>query len=159
DGSFGSRRCTGSSPIPDFAARRATASRTPRSPRSSATRARSRSPMSRAFTALVDLTVLASPSRARGIGRYAADLGRALAARSRAAADGVSVRAVESLPWIGPGLVSDDAAAAVSRLAAGGQTLRHPQWAWRVRMRLARAARYAGADVVHSVHPDATPLG
>jgi glycosyltransferase involved in cell wall biosynthesis len=115
--------------------------------------------MSRAFTALVDLTVLASPSRARGIGRYAADLGCALAARSGAAADGMSIRAVESLPWIGAAIVSDDAAAVVSRLAAGGQTLRHPQWAWRVRMRLAGAARHADAGVVHSVHPDATPIG
>jgi glycosyltransferase involved in cell wall biosynthesis len=114
--------------------------------------------MSRSRIAVVDLTVLASPSRTRGIGRYAADLGSALAARSHATAGDISVRVVESLSWRG-GIVSDDGAAAVSRLAASGETLRHPQWAWRVRLGLARAARQAGADVIHSVHPDATPVG
>jgi glycosyltransferase involved in cell wall biosynthesis len=47
----------------------------------------------------------------------------------------------------------------VSRLQAADRTLSQAAWAYRVRFGLAAAARRSGADLVHSLEPDATPLG
>jgi glycosyltransferase involved in cell wall biosynthesis len=95
----------------------------------------------------------------RGIGRYVADLARGIARRARAADDRPSVRVVERLGFGTPSTVSSDVEGAVARLQAGDRTLTHMQWAYRVRFRLAAAARESGADLVHSPDPNATPLG
>jgi glycosyltransferase involved in cell wall biosynthesis len=108
--------------------------------------------------ALIDLTLLSTPSRARGIGRYAADLACAL----QAVAPGhppVSIAAVERFGWSGGAAIADDLCAAVRRILVDPRRFSHAQWAYRVRLRLASIVRRSGADVVHSPHPDATPIG
>jgi glycosyltransferase involved in cell wall biosynthesis len=109
-------------------------------------------------TALIDLTVLSSPSRTRGIGRYAADLACAL---NDAAPrwPGMRLRAVERFEWTGPATLADDLRGAVLRLHAAPLRFSHAGWAYRVRLGLARAVRQAGASLLHSPHPDATPIG
>jgi glycosyltransferase involved in cell wall biosynthesis len=116
-------------------------------------------------TALIDLTMLSTPSRQRGIGRYAADLACALddvdagvdAARAPDWTD-VRVRAIERFDWIGPATITGPRSA-VRRIAEDARRFSHAQWAYRVRLRLASIVRRIRADVVHSPHPDATPLG
>jgi len=110
-------------------------------------------------TALVDLSLLGSTSRRHGIGRYAADLGRALAAEAGASPHGIGLRAIESLSWVGPPAITDDVSGAVARLVSRAREQSHASWAWQVRLRLADAVRRSGADVVHSLHPNASPIG
>jgi glycosyltransferase involved in cell wall biosynthesis len=109
-------------------------------------------------TALIDLTLLSTPSRTRGIGRYAADLACAID-RAVPGSIPVTVRAIERFDWIGRAAVSGDLCGAVQRIGRDRRRFSHAQWAYRVRLRLAAVVRHSGADVLHSPHPDATPLG
>jgi glycosyltransferase involved in cell wall biosynthesis len=101
---------------------------------------------------LLDLTVLRTDSRERGIGRYVTDLARGLADL-----DAAEVRGVTELPWRGD--------ADVRELRAGvAETTASPlrgyfDWAYRIRLRLASAARAERAGLVHLGHPNATPIG
>lgn len=105
--------------------------------------------------ALIDLTVLSSPSRTRGIGRYAADLARAL--DDAAPRSGMTVRAIERFGWTGRATIADDLRGAVARQHQA--RFSHARWAYRVRLRLAAVVRDTRPDLVHSPHPDATPIG
>lgn len=107
-------------------------------------------------TVLLDLSVLRTEARVRGIGRYVADL--ALGLSRRAASDGISLLGLERLPWMGAALASRDFADALNRLLSAPEE-DHLAWAYRLRVGLARAARQLGADLVHTGHPNATPLG
>ena len=109
-------------------------------------------------TVLFDLSVLATPARTRGIGRYVADLGRGLAAVTRRSSD-FRLLGLEHLSWVGTATITDDIDCAIERLTAGGLSVPHAQWAYRVRVALARATRAAAPDLVHNGHPAATPLG
>jgi glycosyltransferase involved in cell wall biosynthesis len=110
------------------------------------------------LTALIDLTLLSTPSRTRGIGRYAADL--ACAVQDHVQAIGtLRVRAIERFGWTGPASIADDLRLAVASIAADSRRFSHAEWAYRVRLRLASITRRSGADVLHSPHPDATPIG
>jgi glycosyltransferase involved in cell wall biosynthesis len=109
-------------------------------------------------TALIDLTLLSTPSRTRGIGRYAADLACAID-RAAPGTIPVAVRAIERFDWIGRHAIAGDLCAAVERIGSDRRRFSHAQWAYRVRLRLASVVRQSGADVLHSPHPDATPLG
>ena len=110
------------------------------------------------LTALIDLTLLSTPSRTRGIGRYAADLACAID-RAAPGTIPVTVRAIERFDWTGPATVAGDLCDAVERIGSDRRRFSHAQWAYRVRLRLASVVRQSGADVLHSPHPDATPLG
>ncbi len=109
-------------------------------------------------TALIDLTLLSTPSRTRGIGRYAADLACALQDFVNGQGP-VRVRGVERFGWSGPATITDDLRRAVATIGDDPRRFSHAQWAYRVRLRLAAIVRRSGADVLHSPHPDATPLG
>jgi glycosyltransferase involved in cell wall biosynthesis len=104
---------------------------------------------------LLDLSVLRTEARVRGIGRYVADLALGV---SRARATDLSVVGLEYVPWTGSARTSADLPGALSRLAAAAQE-DHLAWAYRLRVGLARAARQLGAELVHTGHPNATPLG
>ena len=99
---------------------------------------------------LLDLTVLSSPSRMRGIGRYVADLASGITDSS--------VVGLERLSWNGAIDTASDLPAAVRRLLSDRQRTGHAGWAYRTRLLLARAARRAEVELVHSGHPEATPL-
>jgi glycosyltransferase involved in cell wall biosynthesis len=109
-------------------------------------------------TALLDLSVLRTATRARGIGRYVADLARALDPAARPASD-FRVLGIEELGYLGACEVTEDLAGAVERLTAARRHDRpHAAWAYRVRFGLAAATRLLAPDLVHSAHPAATPL-
>lgn len=105
---------------------------------------------------LLDLSVLATHSRYRGIGRYALMLARGLAACS----GGFQVVGLEQVRPLRAGTVTTDLLAATSRLTqADAPTLAHMAWAWSVRLGLRHSTRAVRPALVHSIHPDATPLG
>lgn len=110
------------------------------------------------FTALLDLSVLATHTNTRGIGRYVFDLARGLARRAREG-DDVRLLGIEQLDWRKDPVVTDDIEGAAQRLVSAPERLAHAAWAYRVRFRLAQATRTIDADVLHSGHPNATPLG
>jgi len=107
-------------------------------------------------TVLFDLSVLRTEARVRGIGRYVADLALGLSRSEKL--DGISLLGLERVPWTGPARGSGDLTAALQRLAEAPEE-DHLAWAYRLRLGLARAARQFGADLVHTGHPNATPLG
>jgi glycosyltransferase involved in cell wall biosynthesis len=112
-------------------------------------------------TVLLDLCPLDSVTRQHGIGRYLSSLARGLASVARVSRrEDIEVRAVTDLPWLGAAHIEDDLDAAVDRLATPGRRMRsHAEWAYRHRLGFASAARAAKADLAHTGHPDATPLG
>ncbi|HEY6560914.1 MAG TPA: glycosyltransferase family 1 protein [Polyangiaceae bacterium] len=105
---------------------------------------------------LLDVSVLRTEARVRGIGRYVADL--ALGLTRADPGDALSVLGLERLPWLGAAHATSDLAGALARLSAAPQE-DHLAWAYRLRVGLARAARQLDADLVHTGHPNATPLG
>jgi alpha-1,3-rhamnosyl/mannosyltransferase len=110
-------------------------------------------------TALVDLSVLATDTRTRGIGRYVADLGLGLARVCQQTQD-IHVLGIERLHWFGRADVTDDISGAVERLLRVGRKREpHPLWAYRVRVALSAATRVLHPDLLHCGHPNATPLG
>jgi len=110
-------------------------------------------------TALLDLTVLATGSRARGIGRYVADLALAMSRRLEDGSGALRLRGVERLSFLGPGRIADDVPAAVERLLSSPHENAHMHWAYHVRIALPRETRRARPDLLHTGHPEATPLG
>ena len=107
---------------------------------------------------LFDLSILATRTRVRGIGRYAGDLALGLS-QLNLARSGIELRFIESVDWSGRARIVDDPAPFVRRAAETGQ---HEdgqfEWAYRLRLGLARAARRTGAALVHLPHTEATPL-
>lgn len=105
---------------------------------------------------LLDLSVLSTHTRRTGIGRYVADLALGLARAPRA----FELLGLVKLGMNGSARVTDDVERAVRELASERVPLRgHWSWTYRVRLSLARATRRLGVDLVHSGHPNATPLG
>lgn len=107
---------------------------------------------------LLDLSVLATATTSRGIGRYVSDLALELVRIAEEQKD-VQLLGVEGLPWLGRARVSDDVRGAVERLLARPKRQPHAAWAYQVRLSLRRAAKNARPDVLHSGHPNATPVG
>jgi glycosyltransferase involved in cell wall biosynthesis len=109
-------------------------------------------------TVLFDLTILATETKVRGIGRYLSELARALGKATRGS-KAMRVRFLVRAGWAGEGSVSDDAEAAIERLVE--QPWRDPRhaWAYRQRLGMARAVRAQKADLVHVGYGNARPLG
>ncbi len=107
---------------------------------------------------LLDLSVLATATTTRGIGRYVSDLALELC---RIAADqkDIQLLGVEALPWLGRAQLTDDVQGAVERLIARPKRQAHASWAYQVRLSLKSAAQQAKPDILHSGHPNATPVG
>lgn len=106
---------------------------------------------------LLDLSLLATPTTARGVGRYAKELARGL---HRWASDDPewSVLAIAKLPLMGPPAVTEDIPALLGDLEARQHNTARASWASRVRLGLGRAVQVSEADLVHSLDPEATPL-
>jgi glycosyltransferase involved in cell wall biosynthesis len=105
---------------------------------------------------LLDLSVLATHARRTGIGRYVADLALGLAHTPH----DFELLGLVRLGINGEASVSDDVERAVRELASERIPLRgHWSWTYRVRLALGRATRKLGVDLLHSGHPNATPLG
>jgi glycosyltransferase involved in cell wall biosynthesis len=110
-------------------------------------------------TALLDLTVLSTNAKTRGIGRYVSDLALGLGRVARDTED-LRVLGIERLGWTGGAVVTEDLRGAVDRLTrVGSDTHAHMAWAYRVRVALAAATRALSPDLLHTGHPNATPLG
>ena len=107
---------------------------------------------------LLDLSVLATATTTRGIGRYVSDLALELCRLAEERSD-VQLLGVEALPWLGRTRVSDDVRGSVERLVLRPRRQAHAAWAYQVRLSLPRAVRKAAPDVLHSGHPNATPVG
>lgn len=105
---------------------------------------------------LLDLSVLDSPSRYRGIGRYTITLATGLARADH----GLEVAAIETLRPLRPGRVSTDLDGVLRRLTGTDRRCgSHAHWAWSVRLGMSVTARSVRAKLIHSPHPDATPVG
>ena len=67
---------------------------------------------------------------------------------------------LERLHWSGKADVTEDIAGAIGRLTRqGARRDAHKWWAYRTRVALTRAVRALQPDLIHSGHPNATPLG
>ncbi|MCA9627601.1 MAG: glycosyltransferase family 4 protein [Myxococcales bacterium] len=106
---------------------------------------------------LFDLSVLRTGARTRGIGRYVASLGEALASEAQAY-PGLELTGLEALSYSGASSTSGDMVAAIARLASAPRES-HAAWAYRLRLTLARTTRKLRPDLLHQGHPNATPLG
>lgn len=110
-------------------------------------------------TALLDLSILSTDTRSRGIGRYLTDLGRALQTVSGSSND-LRVLGIERLHWFGKADVTEDISGAVARLSRPrARHTTHALWANRLRLALAPAARAVAPDLVHLGCAAATPIG
>jgi glycosyltransferase involved in cell wall biosynthesis len=105
---------------------------------------------------LVDLGILATQTRARGIGRYVAELARGLSAQSGQASD-IELHFLEGFAAGGKAIVSRDAEAAIQRLSAAPIVSR-ARWAYPIRLFAGRAAHDVGAGLLHLPAPGVTPL-
>lgn len=85
------------------------------------------------------------------------DLARGL---SRVPSPDVRVLGLEHLGWLGTADVTEDLLGATERLTNPRKPMEpHTSWAYRLRMGLAAATRAVVPDLVHTGHPNATPLG
>jgi glycosyltransferase involved in cell wall biosynthesis len=109
-------------------------------------------------TVLFDLTILATETKVRGIGRYLSELARALGKATRGS-NAMRVRFLERADWAGDGCISDDAEAAIERLVERPWRVPRHAWAYRQRLGMARAVRANDVDLVHVGYGNARPLG
>lgn len=105
---------------------------------------------------LFDLSVLRTGARTRGIGRYVASLGEALASEVRAYP--LELWGLESMSYTSAARASGDIPGAIARITADERES-HAAWAYRLRVSLARATRQLAPDLLHQGHPNATPVG
>lgn len=105
---------------------------------------------------LFDLSILATGTRQRGIGRYVSELARGLAAIRSEWGD-LEVVFLERLGWDGQVTLSHDLEPAIARLTQAATTPRYG-WSYPVRLYAGRAAQQAGAGLLHLPAPSATPL-
>ncbi len=105
---------------------------------------------------LVDLSILTTSSRARGLGRHASELALGLA---DASPEDVELLFVESLEPGGRATIVGDPREAVARLRDPNRAeMGHLAWTYSGRLGLDWAARHVGADVLHVPHAEFTPL-
>jgi glycosyltransferase involved in cell wall biosynthesis len=108
---------------------------------------------------LLDLTVLDTPSRDRGPGRYVRELACGLAELPREALGNVRLLGLTHLGLDGSYRVTDDLASFRGSADLPSPASRdHYRWAYARRLSLWRAVRGIGADAVHLADPHATPL-
>jgi len=106
---------------------------------------------------LLDLSVLSTSTRQRGIGRYVSELARGLVAVQREWGE-LEVVFLERLGLDGRVSVTSDLDAALARLADGPPRAR-ARWSYPLRLLAGHAARTSGAALLHLPAPGATPLG
>ena len=109
-------------------------------------------------TVLFDLTILATETKVRGIGRYLSELARALD-KATARSNALRMCYLERADWAGAGVVCDDAESAIERLVEEPRRDTRHVWAYRQRLGMARAVRAKKVDLVHVGYGHARPLG
>lgn len=107
---------------------------------------------------LLDLSILATETRVRGIGRYLLELAPALEQQARAAGR-IRVGFLQSTAWRGGGVVDSDASSVIARVKSVAEPEGRWSWAYRFRIGAAPAVRAAGARLLHLGSPSVTPLG
>jgi glycosyltransferase involved in cell wall biosynthesis len=107
---------------------------------------------------LLDLSILATETRVRGIGRYLLELAPALEEQAKAAGR-IRVGFLQSTAWLGAGVVDTDASSVIARLKGGPEPEGRWSWAYRFRVGATRAVHAAGARLLHLGSPNVTPLG
>ena len=105
---------------------------------------------------LVDLSVLSTSIRVRGIGRYVTELARGLVAVQRESED-VDLVFLEQLGFGGRVTLSRDLEATLERLQSAPPRGR-ASWGYPLRLFAGRAAHVANAALIHLPAPGATPL-
>ncbi|MEO6600027.1 MAG: glycosyltransferase family 1 protein [Polyangiaceae bacterium] len=105
---------------------------------------------------LVDLSVLSTSTRVRGIGRYVSELARGLVAVQSAWGE-LELVFLERLGFDGRATVTLDLDAALARLGERSPRTR-ARWSYPLRLFAGRAVRAAGAALLHLPAPGATPL-
>ncbi len=114
--------------------------------------------MSASPDVLLDLSILATETRVRGIGRYLLELAPALEEQARAGGR-VQLGFLERTDWLGGGSVDTSARAVIARLKARPEPEGRWSWAYRFRAGAARAVHEARARLLHLGSPSVTPLG
>src|SRR5687767_10927883 len=105
---------------------------------------------------LFDVSILATNTRLRGIGRYVSELARGLVALRDEWGD-LEVVFLTGLAASGKVWLSRELEPAIQRLTEGPIHSRY-SWAYPLRLFAGRAARQAGASLLHLPAPGATPL-
>lgn len=114
--------------------------------------------MSASPDVLLDLSILGTETRVRGIGRYLSELALGLEQAARAPG-GPRVAFLRRVDWSGSGLVDESAASAIAGLLETPEPEARKAWAYRFRVGAARAVRASRARLLHLGHPNVTPLG
>jgi glycosyltransferase involved in cell wall biosynthesis len=105
---------------------------------------------------LLDISILATATRLRGIGRYVSELARGLVAIEEQWGE-LEIVFLERLGLDGSVTVSRELEPAIERLTARPADVRY-RWAYPLRLFAGRAARKIGAKLLHLPAPGATPL-
>jgi alpha-1,3-rhamnosyl/mannosyltransferase len=105
---------------------------------------------------LFDIGILATSTRLRGIGRYVSELARGLVALKKEWGD-LEIVFLAGLGPSGKVTLSQELEPAIQRLTEGPIRPRY-SWAYPLRLFAGRAARQAGASLLHLPAPGATPL-
>ena len=105
---------------------------------------------------LLDLGILATHSRQRGLGRYVSELARGLVAIQKEWAE-LEIVFLERLGWDGHVALSHELEPALARLARSPSVSRYA-WAYPLRLHAGSAVRHTGAALLHLPTPGATPL-
>jgi glycosyltransferase involved in cell wall biosynthesis len=107
-------------------------------------------------TVLFDLTILATDTRVRGIGRYLVELATALE-RAIDPSQGLELSFLERVEFTGHSAASDDARSAIARITAA-PAIPSLRWSWSERMGIGRALRDRRPALFHQGVPYPTPL-
>jgi glycosyltransferase involved in cell wall biosynthesis len=105
---------------------------------------------------LLDLGILATGTRLRGIGRYVSELARGLVAIEQEWGD-LEIVFLQHLGWSGRVALSHELEPTIARLTQGAILPRHA-WSYPLRLFGGRAAQRAFASLLHLPVPGATPL-
>ena len=108
-------------------------------------------------TAFLDLTVLATDTRVRGIGRYLVELATGLERAARSGPE-LALGFLERVDFTGHATWSSDARASIARVTAA-PAIPALRWSWNERLGLGRALDRLRPALLHQGVPYPTPLG
>lgn len=108
-------------------------------------------------TAFLDLTVLATDTRVRGIGRYLVELATGLERAARSGPE-LALGFLERVDFTGHATWSSDARASIARVTAA-PAIPSLRWSWNERLGLGRALDRLRPALLHQGVPYPTPLG
>jgi len=107
---------------------------------------------------LLDLTILATDTRERGIGRYLMELAPQLEREAKLQGR-IRLAFLRRTAWLGTGEVCESAEQAIQELVSNPEPAKRGELAYRSRIGTARAVQASGARLLHLGYPNVTPLG